>query len=158
MKKMISVVASIFLFSSLPSYAKQIVGIYETVSLPTKGLELKAKIDSGAKNSSLHALNIKRYQQNNKEWVSFDTVGKKGEKISLSAPVARIAKIKRHNGISQERPVIIVGVCIGNILRDVEVNLIDRSILNYPMLIGRTYLEGNFLIDVSKQYTAKPNC
>jgi len=158
MKKIVFFILYAFLSCPLFVYSKQIVGIYEKVSLPTKGLVLKAKIDSGAKNSSLHAVNIKRYQQNNKEWVLFETVDKKGGKIALSAPVARIARIKRHNGISQERPVIIVGICIGNILRDVEVNLIDRSILNYPLLIGRTYLDGNFLIDVSKQYTTKPNC
>ncbi len=138
--------------------AKQIIGINEQVALPTEGLELKAKIDSGAKNTSLHALNIKLFQQNGKQWVSFDTLNQKKETISLSAPVHRIARIKRHNGKSQERPVIITGVCIGNILRNVEVNLIDRSRLNYPLLIGRTYLDGNFLIDVSLKYTVKPNC
>jgi len=140
------------------SHSKQIMGIYEKVALPTQGLVLKAKIDSGAKNSSLHAVNIKLYQQNEKEWVSFDTLDGHGDQVSLSAPVHRIARIKRHNGASQKRPVVIMGICVGNILRTVEVNLIDRSRLNYPMLIGRTYLDGNFLIDVSQQYLQKPNC
>jgi hypothetical protein len=138
--------------------AKQIIGIYESVSLPTEGLELKAKIDSGAKNTSLHALNINIFKQNGKDWVAFETVNEKGNMVSLSAPVHRIAKIKRHNAPSQSRPVIIAGVCIGNVLRNVEVNLIDRSKLNYPLLIGRSYIEGNFLIDVALSYTVQPNC
>jgi len=156
--KFISSTFILLLLASPFSYAKQIVGIYEKVALPTQELILKAKIDSGAKNTSLHALNIKLFQQNEKEWVSFDTLDGRGGLVSLSAPVYRIARIKRHNGASQERPVVIMGVCIGNISRKVEVNLIDRSRLNYPLLIGRTYLDGHFLIDVSQQYLQNPNC
>lgn len=140
------------------AFAKQVIGIYETVALPTEGLELKAKIDSGARHTSLHALDIKIFKQNGKDWVAFKTNNGKGDTISLSAPVHRIAKIKRHNAPSQSRPVIITGVCIGNVLRNVEVNLIDRSRLNYPLLIGRSYIEGNFLIDVAVKNTVKPNC
>ena len=95
------------------SYAKVIIGIYEQVALPTKGLVLKAKIDSGAKNTSLHAVNIKLFKQNDKDWVSFDTINGKGETLSLSAPIYRIARIKRHSGVSQERPVKLRHQAIG---------------------------------------------
>jgi hypothetical protein len=156
--KIIYLLPLVLLLSSPFLSAKQIIGIYEKVALPTEGLVLKAKIDSGAKNTSLHALNIQLFQQNGKQWVSFDTVNGNDEKISLSAPVHRIAKVKRHNALSQKRPVIITGVCLANFLRNVEVNLIDRGRLNYPLLIGRTYLEGTFLIDVSLRYTTQPNC
>ncbi len=140
------------------SFAKTVIGIYEHVALPVQGLTLKAKIDSGAKNSSLHAVDINLFLQNGRQWVSFKTENGKGEVINLSAPVHRIAKIKRHNQPSQKRPVIKTEVCIGNTLRTVEVNLIDRSVLNYPLLIGRSYIEDNFLIDVSQSYTREPNC
>lgn len=157
MKRSISFILVLLVFSPM-ALAKQIIGIYEKVALPVHGLVLTAKIDSGARNSSLHAVNIKLFQQNDREWVSFDTVNGSGGMIHLSAPVHRIASVKRHSGKSQKRPVVIMSVCIDRILRNVEVNLIDRSILNHPLLIGRSYLEGRFLIDVSKKYLFKPNC
>jgi len=158
MKKIIIFSVSAFLYLPLFVFSKQIIGIYETVSLPTKNLVLRAKVDSGATNSSLHAVNIKRYYHHQREWVSFDTVNENGNVVSLSAIVKRTAKIKRHDGNSQERPVIEIGLCIGSIFREAEVNLIDRSMFDYSLLIGRSYLEGNFLIDVSIEYSAKPDC
>ncbi len=145
-------------FISPMGFSKQIIGVNEQVELPIEGLKLKAKIDSGAKNTSLHALDIKRFEQNGKDWVSFKTTDGEGKLIDLSSPVHRIARIKRHNSPSQERPVILTTVCIANVLRTVEVNLIDRSKLIFPLLIGRSYLDGYFLIDVSLKYTTKPNC
>lgn len=156
--KTVYILSIALLLMSSSVFAKQIIGINEEVSLPIEGLTLKAKIDSGARNTSLHATNVKLFKQNEKDWVSFTTVDGKGGTIVLSAPVHRVARVKRHNGPSQNRPVIITSVCIGNVLRNVEVNLVDRTKLNYPLLIGRSYMEGRFLIDVSLKYTVKPNC
>ena len=145
------------LFSTLAG-AKAIIGVYENASIPEFDLTLKAKIDTGARHSSLHAENIKLFKKEDRQWVSFSTKNDKGELVSFTKPVHRIAKIKRHNGVSQQRPVIITNICIANTLYIAEINLIDRSALNYPMLIGRSYLKHNFLVDVSEKYTKKPQC
>ena len=158
MNRIIYLVAMISLIHASPATAKTIIGLYEKVAFPVQQFTLKAKIDTGARHSSLHALNIKIYQQNSKDWVSFDTEDDKGKTISFSAPVHRIARVKRHNGVTQKRPVIITSLCIGNILREVEVNLIDRTRFNYRLLVGRSFLEKNFLVDVANEYTQKPNC
>ena len=57
------------------------------------------------------------------------------------------------------RVVVLMGICLGNTYRETEVNLIDRSGLNYPMLIGRRYLAGNnFIVDSGLAYSVKPEC
>ena len=59
---------------------------------------------------------------------------------------------------SIERPVISLGICLGNIYRQVNVNLADRTNYNYTMLIGRDYLNGVYIVDVEIVHTTKPTC
>jgi hypothetical protein len=56
------------------------------------------------------------------------------------------------------RPVIRLGICLGNVYKEVEVNLQDRSKFNYQMLIGRSYLKNSFLVDASATFTVETNC
>ena len=51
-----------------------------------------------------------------------------------------------------------LGICLGNVYKEVEVNLEDRSKFNYQLLIGRSYLKNSFLVDASATFTLKPNC
>lgn len=147
-----------FLVASQAAFSQQVVGWVEKVSIHPGNLVLKAKIDSGAKTTSLHCECISIAERDGKKWVSFTVTNDKGEQIRLEREVQRIAKIKRHFGESQERAVITMGVCLANVYKEVEVNIVDRSGLNYAMLIGRNFLAGDFLIDSSNTYTQKPRC
>jgi hypothetical protein len=138
--------------------AKQVVGWVENARIEPDGLLVKAKVDSGAKTSSLNCSCRQFFEKNGERWVRFGVTNSKGEVTRLERKVERMATIKRHFGESQERPVIKLGVCLGKIFREVEVNLVDRSGFNYQMLIGRSFLEGEFLIDPDKTYLAKPSC
>ena len=51
-----------------------------------------------------------------------------------------------------------LGICIGRVLKYTEVNLVDRSGFDYPLLIGRSFLTDDFLIDPGKTKTLEPNC
>ena len=76
---------------------------------------MRAKLDSGAKTSSLHAFDIKRIEKNGEEWVQFKTgsLKKDDEKtVSLELPVMREVKIKRHFSKAQERPVVELTFCL----------------------------------------------
>lgn len=141
-----------------PVQAKEVVGWVEKVILYPSELIVKAKIDSGAKTSSLNCKCYNFFQRNGKEWVKFTVVNEDGEATELEQPIVRIAQIKRHYGEKQERPVIKLGLCLANVYKETEFTLIDRSGLNYQVLVGRQFLEEKFLIDPGETFKRNPAC
>jgi hypothetical protein len=139
-------------------HAKEVVGWVEKVIIYPGELVVKAKIDSGAKTSSLNCKCYNFFERDGKEWVKFTVVNFEGETTELEKPVVRIAKIKRHYGDKQERPVVKLGLCLANTYKETEFTLIDRSGLNYQVLVGRQFLEDAFLIDPGESFTRKPEC
>lgn len=137
---------------------KTVVGWIEKVRLYPGNFLVHAKLDSGAEYSSLDASNLQVFERNGKKWVRFDLAEREGHKITIERPLLRMATIKRHYLQSQKRPVITIGVCLGNIYKETEVNLVNREGFQYRMLIGRKFMEGVVVIDPSAQYTVEPNC
>lgn len=137
---------------------KQVVGWVEHVTIYPGSLKIKAKLDTGAKNSSLNAASMQEIQRNGESWIRFHVTNWKGRIQSFEQKVVRTAQIKEHKGKSQERNVLRIGICLGNIFKEVEVNLVDRSNFNYQLLIGRSFLKNSFIIDPSKTFTVKPDC
>ena len=138
--------------------AKEVVGWVEKVTIHPGDLVVKAKIDSGAKTSSLNCRCYNFFKRDGKQWVKFTVVNYEGEITELEQPVVRIAKIKRHYGEMQERPVVKLGLCLANKYKETEFTLIDRSGLNYQVLVGRQFLQEDFLIDPGETFTRKPVC
>ena len=145
---------------ALPSVAteKTVVGWIEKVRIYPGNFLVHAKLDSGAEYSSLDASNLQEFERDGNQWVRFDLSEREGTKITLERPLLRWAPIKRHNQEPQRRPVIKLGVCLGNIYKETEVNLIDRKNYQYRMLIGRKFMEGAVIIDPSARYTVEPTC
>lgn len=134
------------------------VGWIERVRLMPGSVVLHAKIDTGADHCSLHAKNIEFYRIERQQWVRFSVRTRKGEEHFYERPVVRIAKIKRLKGRTQDRPVVPFTLCLGSSFREVEVNLVDRSNFAYPMLVGRSFLSGNVVINPAKTFTTEPKC
>ena len=145
---------------ALPAAAgeKKVVGWIEKVRISPGNFIVHAKLDSGAEYSSLDAANLTEFERNGKPWVRFDLTEREGQKITIERPLLRWAPIKRHNQEPQRRPVIKLGVCLGNIYQETEVNLINRKNYQYRMLIGRKFMEGAVIIDPSAKYTVEPEC
>jgi len=141
-----------------PSRNLQVAGWIENVSIFPGNLKIKAKLDTGARNSSLNAKNIKEFDRDGDKWVRFKLKNWKGRTEIFEARIIRTATIKQHETDSVTRPVIRLGICLGNVFKEVEVNLQDRSKFNYQMLIGRSYLKKSFLVDSSATFTVEPNC
>ncbi len=154
----ILVAGLLLMLSSQLSAAKETVGWVEKAQIYPGGVVLKAKIDSGAKTSSLHCDCATIVKRNGERWVVFTVINYQGGKVQLERKLERIAKVKRHFGEMQERYVIKLGVCLGNIYKETDVSLIDRSGMNYQLLIGRRFLKGSHVIDPGRTFTAKPNC
>lgn len=137
---------------------KIVVGYVEKVRIYPGKLYFHAKLDTGARNSSINAENIEEFEKDGTEWVRFDVVNHDKKRITLELPLVREATIKRHFGNEQYRPVVVLGICLGGMYKEVEVSLIDRKGFIYELLIGRSYLRHNFLIDPAKSYTKLPSC
>lgn len=137
---------------------KTIVGQIENIAIGKTKSMFIAKIDTGAENSSLHANHLKLYLSKGQQWVSFRSRSKDGKVIRFKKKVKRMAVIKRKSAPVQERPVVELALCMGNVRKIVEVNLVDRGNFEYAVLVGRSYLSGNFIVDVDRSFSSVPNC
>ena len=140
------------------SQQKVMFGYLERVVISTAGLALDAKLDTGADTSSLHAEGIKRFKRMGDRFVRFQVREDSGELVTLERPLSRMARIRRHDGDYQRRPVVKMWICVGNTRRRVEVNLIDRSQFSYPFLLGRSAMEGAIIVDPDRTFTVQPEC
>lgn len=129
-----------------------IIGKYDRIDLPALKLNnLKAKIDTGAKTSSLHCSYIEEVNENSVVFEVLDATHKKYRKKRYSMPIERVAKVRSSNGIIEKRYVISTEVLIFEKNYEVEFTLRNRKKMNYPILLGREFLEKGFIVDVSKQ-------
>ena len=132
---------------------KKIVGRRETISLIDLELyDLDAKVDTGADSNALHCDDIEINENNNS--VSFtllDEVHESYHGKRMTFPIYKIKKVKSSNGQIQERPSIKVSVeFFGKRYKSV-ISLTNRADMKFPMLIGRKFLSGKFVVDVSKE-------
>ena len=141
-----------------PSNNLRVAGWVEYTSLFPGNLKIKAKLDTGARHSSLNAKHIEEFERDGATWVRFELKNWKGRMESFEAAVIRMATIKQHDAESARRPVIRLGICLGNVYKEVEVNLEDRSKFNYQLLIGRNFLKDALLIDSGSTYLLSPDC
>lgn len=147
-----------------------VFGRLEYATLEGNPDPVKVKMDTGAKTSSLSAVNLREFERNGKDWIAFDVIVPK-HKIDLhfEKPISRWVKIKkRSEEFSDEeiklapfsrRPVVKMQVCMRNQLRAVEVNLVDRSHFLYPMLLGRSaIIEFQAVVNPAIKFTEMPAC
>lgn len=143
---------------SVHSEERQTVGWVEKVSVFPGNLKLKAKLDTGALNSSLNASQVEEFVRNDEKWVRFNLTNWQNLTTTLEKKLIRTARIKEHDRASDQRPVIQLGICLANVFKEVEVNLVDRSNFKYQLLVGRTFLKGSFVIDPARSFTVEPQC
>ena len=136
---------------------KLIVGRVENVILLPKKLKLKAKIDTGAKTSSLNAINLTEFERDGKDWVRFAMINPKTDKnIFFERAVVRKTKVKQLDTDLQHRPTVLMTIMLGPLEEQVEFTLADRTGYLYQVLIGRNVLRDRFIVDVSQTFLASP--
>lgn len=134
---------------------KTILGQSEWVYVSTVKENFKGRIDTGAATSSINAIDIERFERDGKKWVRFNLTHAKGDKAEMvEAKVVRIAKITQSSkpGVETERPVVRLHIRIGDVAHLTEFTLTNRLHMEYPVLIGRTFMQDVILVDVSKEY------
>ncbi|NNC60319.1 MAG: ATP-dependent zinc protease [Erythrobacter sp.] len=133
----------------------QKVGWREMVALPDlTDVRIPAKIDTGARTSSLHALAIERFDREGHRWVRFllDLGHQRVQPVTVEVPRADKRVVTSSNGEAEERFIIKTWVELGEIRFPAEFSLTDRSDMKFPILIGRTALRRRFLVDSGRSY------
>jgi hypothetical protein len=134
----------------------EFVGWRETVSLPLfKLLNLKAKIDTGAKTSALHADDIEYVVENGKKFVKFIIVSDDGKIKKIKTRFLEEREIKSSTGQKTIRPVVKTMIRMGKSKFEIEITLINRDLMGFKMLIGREALNGRFLINPARSNLLK---
>ncbi|TGL60011.1 ATP-dependent zinc protease [Leptospira jelokensis] len=131
-----------------PQYLKPIIGRVEWVEFPNWKLKLRARIDTGALSCSINAINIERVVENGETYILFDTFVNE-KPVRLKSKFVKEAKVTSTSGVSEKRIMISELMKIGKYKEETMINLNDRNNLNYPILVGRNFLRGKFLVDVS---------
>lgn len=134
------------------SHQKVMIGEVEDVMLVPWAITLPARIDTGAAISSLDARNVS--VRNN---LADFTLGKEYGGLRLRLPVVDWVHIRTSVG-TEKRPVVELGLCLGPKLMHTRATLTDRSKMTYPFLVGRSALNGSFMVDTSRSRAAEPAC
>jgi hypothetical protein len=148
------VLASFVLFTPemLRAEDKVTIGGVEDVILLPWGVKLPARIDTGAAKSSLDARELKVQGDR----VEFKLPQKYGG-LQLRLPIIEWRHIRTPEG-PERRPIVELEICLGSRRIRTLVNLTDRSMVKYPLILGRNFLKEDFVVDVKRRRTAKPNC
>ena len=136
---------------------KNLIGWRECCAFPELKLPLvRAKTDTGAKTSSLHADNLKVFKKNGKDWIYFEVhpIQKNRDIIvGCEAPIVDYRTVTSSNGEREKRYVIHPKFKLGDIEFDADLTLTTRYGMRFRMLLGKDALKtGKFLVDPSKSY------
>jgi len=133
-----------------------VIGWREWVGLPDFGIrEIKVKVDTGARSSSLHAFDLHTFERNGAQWVRFQVhpvQRKKDRTVEVEAEVLEYRSVRSSSGKATLRPVIVTNVTLMGITWPVELTLASRDEMGFRMLLGREAFRRRFLVDAGKSY------
>ncbi|MBC7658407.1 MAG: ATP-dependent zinc protease [Chitinophagaceae bacterium] len=133
-----------------------VVGWREWVGLPGFGIDrIKAKIDTGARTSSLHAFDIEMFKLMGKDYVRFKVhpLQRQSRKImQCEAELYDHRYVRSSSGHTSLRPVILTQLKVGSHLWDIELTLTNRDKMGFRMLIGRQAIRRHLLVHSGRSY------
>ncbi|MBI1311982.1 ATP-dependent zinc protease [bacterium] len=133
-----------------------VIGWREWLELPDLGIRrVKAKIDTGARSSSLHAFDVRPFERDGKQFVRFRVhplQRNNRQSVEAEAEVLEYRKVKSSNGQTSKRPVILTTVeALGEVWQ-IELTLANRDEMGFRMLLGREAVRGRFLVDAGSSF------
>ncbi|MBK0422283.1 ATP-dependent zinc protease [Leucobacter sp. CSA2] len=139
-----------------PSYSSTPIGWREWVNLPSIGIPwVKAKIDTGAQTSALHATGIEEFERDGAPWVRFlahPWQRADSDEVAVELPIHDRRIVRSSSGHAQERPVVLIDIKIAGRTVPAEVTLTDREEMVFRMLIGREALRRGYLVDSASSF------
>lgn len=134
-----------------------ILGWREWIALPQLGIPaIKAKVDTGARTSAIHAFDIKRETRaDGSDWVSFGVYPlQRNDSIArrCHAPLVDVRQVTDSGGHTEDRYFILTTFVIGSVQREIEITLADRNNMLFRMLLGRTALVPDICVDPAQSF------
>lgn len=150
------------IFFSQQAFAEQSYGWIEKIKVQPWGVEAKAKLDTGALTSSMHAEDIDFFERDGKDWVEFtvefeDTDTEEVVEKRIERPLLRDFIAKGAGG-RDRRPVVLMQVCIADTLYEEQFSLRDRDNMIYPILLGRRTIQHLGPVDVTRTFLTEADC
>jgi len=134
---------------------KKEIGWQELVDLPDlKIKKIKAKIDTGASLSTLHAKNLRIREKEGIKFIYFDIPpfrGKKKNRIR-KGELLGYRRIKSSNGVVERRPYMKTAMKLDGVIKKIEITLTDRTNMEFHILVGRKALGKRWIVDPSKSF------
>ncbi len=139
-----------------PGRERLVIGWREWVRLPELGVSsIKAKVDTGARTSSLHAYDVEEFRRGRKRMVRFTLHPEQRNathEVAAEAPLREHRKVTPSSGHSELRPVILTVVELMGERWEVELTLTRRDEMGFRMLLGRQALRGHFVVDPGRSF------
>jgi len=134
-----------------------VLGWREWVSLPELGIDaIRAKVDTGARSSALHVDSMALFDRDGVDWVRFSIHPGDGcPEVTAQAPVIDRRRVTDSGGHATLRVFIATTLSLAGRRQRIEINLTNRRNMLFPMLLGRTALEGAYLVDPSRSFTSQ---
>ena len=137
-----------------PSYT--LAGWREWVSLPTIGVPwIKAKLDTGARSSALHAFDLVEEQRDGDRWVRFSIhpwQGLDDDAVDAFLPVIDVREVRSSSGHAEERLVVPMDITLVGATVTAEMTLSNRDEMGFRMLVGREALEKGYAVHPGSSY------
>lgn len=134
------------------------LGWREWLALPELGIgPIKAKVDTGARTSSLHAFAVERFERDGEPWVRFKVHPRQRDAKTTVIAEAKLLderEVRSSSGKATLRPVIATPIRLGHHTVRAEVTLVRRDLMGFRMLLGRQAMRGRFLVDPGSSYLA----
>ncbi len=137
--------------------APDVIGWREKISLPNLGVvDIRAKIDTGARTSALHAVDQEIFERDGARWVCFRVPASRYHRdVRIEAPISDERLIKNTSGVPELRLVIETLLVLGRHRWHVEVSLANRENMGFDMILGRTAVRSRrVLVNPSKSFLA----
>lgn len=135
---------------------KKIIGREEWCAFKELNIPaINARVDSGAKTSSIQASEIETIKKDGEKWVRFVVYpleANSHNSIQCEAKLVGKRFIKSSSGVSEERYIIQSAVTIGEDTFDIELSLASRNTMKFRMLLGRQAMSGRYLINPGKTH------
>lgn len=138
--------------------ASTVAGWIETVTLPDFDITLDAKLDTGAKSSSIDVQDLVRFRRDGKTWFRFTIKGADGKTATIEQASRRVARIMRAEVDDTRRPIVRLKICLAGHVAETDFTLTDRSGQDFQALIGRKFLASRILVDSGRTHIFPRRC